>query len=206
MTKAKWLATLAIILAGILLALIWKRSEERVAEALPEPSASAEELVHVVTREKAKQPSEALNEPEAAPEPSVPDEDTILLAKIMQEEDGVYWPDAMIMCIGEVVMNRVASPEFPNSIHDVIYQTEPLQYAPITHESWEGLHPDEHYIELALRLQDGERVMDDPQVVYQALFPQGGGTVLTYTDMVLGSTTYFCLTDMPGLYGGGANG
>ncbi len=129
-------------------------------------------------------------------------EDVILLARIMQEEDGKDWPDAMIMAIGEVVLNRVASPEFPDTIREVLYQDDGgfVQYAPVQAAGWESIEPEARYIELAERLLAGERVLDDPQVVYQALFEQGRGTVLTYHDFYVGTDTFFCLTERPGLY------
>lgn len=146
-------------------------------------------------------------EPEATPPPEpvhiLPSEEAILLAKIMAAEDGVGWSDAMIMCIGEVVLNRVASPEYPNTVREVLYQVDGgfIQYAPVHDRSFEEAVADERYIALAERLLDGERVLNNPQIVFQALFEQGRGTVLTYHDIYLGSTTYFCLTDKPGLYG-----
>ena len=123
-----------------------------------------------------------------------PSEDTILLAKIMQEEDGVDWPDAMIMCIGEVVLNRVASPEYPDTVRDVLHQVDGgfIQYAPVQAAAWESIEPEQEYIDLAERLLNGERVMNDPRIVYQALFEQGSETILAYHDSALGTTTYFC--------------
>ena len=130
----------------------------------------------------------------------VPDEDTLLLAKIMQQEDGHDWPDWAVMAIGEVVLNRVASPEFPDTIREVLYQQNPTQYQPVYESSWESIVPEDRYIELAERLLDGERVLNDPEIIYQALFEQGRGTVVSYHDFYIGSTTYFCLTNSPGLY------
>lgn len=118
--------------------------------------------------------------------------DVHLLAKIMRAESGIDWPDWAIMAIGEVVLNRVNSPLFPNTIHGVIYADNPIQYAPVWEEGWRELEPDEDYIELARRLLSGERVFNDPSVIWQALFPQGEKTVMTYHDKALGSTTYFC--------------
>lgn len=115
-------------------------------------------------------------------------------------EDGHEWPDWAIMAIGEVVLNRVASVEFPDTIEAVLMQDNPTQYASVHESKWEGSAPGAHYIELAEKLLGGERVLNNPQIVYQALFEQGRGTVVTYHDFYLGSTTYFCLTDSPGLY------
>lgn len=118
--------------------------------------------------------------------------DAYLLAKIMQAEAGPFWPDWAVMCIGEVVMNRAEHDGFPNTISEVLYQKNPVQYAPVWTSSWGTMEPEEKYIDLARRLLDGERVMHNPNVVWQALFPQGERTVITYYDKVLDTTTYFC--------------
>lgn len=194
MTKAKWLGTLAIVLLAVLGALIWKRSTEPPHEAIPDPVVAEEDTLHAPTIDMVEEPAETPAEPEG------PSEDVILLAKIMQVEDGEYWPDWAIMAIGEVVLNRVESAEFPDTIEAVLMQDNPRQYAPVHESAWNRTAPEEHYIELAERLLGGERVLDNPQIVYQALFEQGRGTVVTYHDFYLGSTTYFCLTDSPGLY------
>ena len=131
---------------------------------------------------------------EDAEEPVEPSEDAILLAKIMDAEDGIDWPDPMVLAVGEVVLNRVASPDFPNTVREVLYQDDGgfIQYAPVHTDEWETAVPDEHYIELAEKLLDGYRVLKDEDVVYQALFTQGSETVFSYTDAQLGTTTYFC--------------
>jgi len=118
--------------------------------------------------------------------------DVYILAKIMQAESGIDWPDWAVMCIGEVVLNRVESEHFPDTVYGVIYQGNPVQYEPTTLESWRTLEPSEDNIDLARRLMDGERVIGDSSVVWQALFPQGTQTVVTYYDKALGTTTYFC--------------
>lgn len=205
MTKAKWLGTLSIILFAVLLALIWKTfDDEPVHEAVPSATMPPIDTIHVITLEEAEGAWSKTEAPVTTPVPDSveEDDDVILLAKIMQEEDGHEWPDAMIMCIGEVVLNRVMSPEFPDTIHDVLYQVDSgyIQYAPVHHSGWDSIEPEARYIELAERLLAGERVLNNPQIVYQALFEQGRGTVVTYHDFYLGSTTYFCLTDSPGLY------
>lgn len=128
--------------------------------------------------------------PEPTPEP-IP-EDVYLLAKIMQCEAGVDWPDWAVMLIGEVVLNRVESWRFPNSVHDVIYANNPVQYEPVYSSGWDEVEPDPEYIDLAWRLVNGERALGDPDVVFQALFPQGTKTVVTFYDRALDTRTYFC--------------
>lgn len=54
--------------------------------------------------------------------------ETALLAAILQCEAGSTY-DGMI-AVGTVIMNRVASPKFPNSIHGVIYQKG--QFSPVS--------------------------------------------------------------------------
>lgn len=133
-----------------------------------------------------------MHQQEVIDAPAYPYADVYLLAKIMQAESGIDWPDWAVMCIGEVVLNRVESPLFPNTIYDVLYQVNPVQYEPVHTSVWEMLEPEEEYIDLACRLLDGERVMKNQSVIWQALFPQGERTVITYYDKALDTTTYFC--------------
>ena len=130
-------------------------------------------------------------------------DDLLLLAKIIAWECGPAWEDWGILAIGEVVLNRVASPEFPNTIREVLYQTNPMQYEPVWADGWEGYLPNERFVRLALRLLDGERIFDDPTIIFQALFTQGGSTVLAYHDDILDNNTYFCRTNYPDLYARG---
>lgn len=196
--KTKALLALALMVVMIIAAIItlhWRihADDDLVTDEVIE--ANIERLEHM---------GEEVPEATEPPEPVhiLYSEDVTLLAKIMQAEAGHEWPDAMIMCIGEVVLNRVASPEFPDTIRGVLYQTDGgyIQYAPVHYEIWDSIEPEERYIELALRLLGGERVLYNPQIVYQALFEQGSDTVLTYKDLTLGSTTYFCRTYYPELY------
>jgi len=124
--------------------------------------------------------------------------DLLNLSRIMAAESGENWPDWAIMAIGEVVMNRVASPEFPDTITEVLYQKG--QYEPVYKNSWSQLRPDERTVRLAFDLLKGERVLNDPTIVFQALFEQGSSTATTYGDVALNNTTYFCRSNYPELY------
>jgi len=145
MTKAKWLGTLAIMLLAFLGALVWERSTEPPQEAIPAPVVAEEDTLHVVTLEAITFPQEPVTEP-VSPFSS---DDVTLLAKIMAAEDGHEWPDWAIMAIGEVVLNRVDSVEFPDTIEAVLMQDNPRQYAPVHEPGWDRMQPEEHYIELA---------------------------------------------------------
>ena len=117
------------------------------------------------------------------------DSDLWWLARGMQEEDGIDWDSKDILKIGTVIMNRVASEYFPNSVKEVLL--EEGQYAPFFGE-YELKKPDDVYIHLAQILMDGYRSWDDPAIVWQACFVQGEEVVDSVYDPYLGSTTYFC--------------
>lgn len=124
-------------------------------------------------------------------------EDLYLLAKIMYAEAGSYWlSDEWKMCVGEVVLNRVASPEFADTIPEVLAQ--PGQYYGSNSSYFNRLRPDERCARLALRLLEGERLME-PSVVFQANFRQGSGIHTSYYDNHLG-WTYFCYSSRTDLY------
>ena len=55
-------------------------------------------------------------------------------------------------------------------------------------------------IEAAFRLLSGERVLNDPTVVFQSGGKQGSGVALELEDSIYGSV-YFCYTSHPELYG-----
>src|SRR5699024_912548 len=112
-------------------------------------------------------------------------------------EAGSAWlPDEWRMAVGEVVLNRVASPEFPDTLEEVVFQ--PGQYSAADRDWFEVLIPFRPCLEAALRLLGGERVIGDASVVFQSGGLQGGVALELY-DSVYGST-YFCYTNHPELY------
>ena len=111
------------------------------------------------------------------------------LAMALQEESGINWPDWAVMMIGDVILNRVNSPRFPNTIKEVLLA--PGQYSPFLGD-FEMFMPETRYIMLAERLLEGEHSLKDREIVYQSLFEQGSVTVVSYYDEVLDTTTYFC--------------
>ena len=124
-------------------------------------------------------------------------EDLMLLSKIIYAEAGSEWlSDEWKMCVGEVVLNRVASPEFPDTIKDVLEQ--PGQYYGANSSYFNSLLPTERCVECAMRLLNGERQLE-PSVVFQANFKQGSGTHTAIFDKHLG-WTYFCYSSHPELY------
>ena len=123
-------------------------------------------------------------------------DDLYLLAKLIYAEAGSDWLSSDFrMCVGEVVLNRVASPEFPDTIYDVVYQKN--QYSSVSSPSFSSLVPSQDCVDVALRLLQGERLMA-PSVVFQSNFAQGE-IFSIHEDRRLGNT-YFCVSSNLDLY------
>ena len=123
-------------------------------------------------------------------------DDLYLLARVIYYEAGSDWLDEEFrLCTGEVVLNRVASPEFPDTIYDVVYQKG--QYPVVSSPGFSSMKPGEDCVDAALKLLQGERLMV-PSVVYQSDCIQGE-LFSMYSDMRLGNT-YFCLSANLDLY------
>ena len=123
-------------------------------------------------------------------------DDLYLLARIIDSAAGSDWlTDEFRMCVGEVVLNRVASPEFPDTIQGVVYQKG--QYSVVNTARFAAMAPRSECVDAALRLLQGERHMV-PGVVYQADYLQGE-LFSVYFDRRLGNT-YFCLSENLDLY------
>jgi len=122
-------------------------------------------------------------------EPKVYYDELLLLSKFIQSQAGSIWlTDEFLFCTGEVVMNRVASPDFPDSISEVIYQEG--QYEGVLTEEFQcHLLPSSRAAQAALRLLLGERMMSE-DVVY-ASDKETGELYALYSDARLGYT-YFC--------------
>lgn len=120
------------------------------------------------------------------------------LSKVITNEAGSFWiPMDWKMMVGEVVLNRVASVEYPNTITEVIHQRG--QYSGTNSESFESLVPFEDCVEVACRLLNGERLINDISVVFQSNHRQGSGTYLELYDSYYGYT-YLCYSNHPELY------
>ena len=121
-----------------------------------------------------------------------PEELEMLACTIYVEAGGDACSDETRMMVGNVVLNRVAHPDFPNTIEEVLLQ--PRQYNTF---SWDGIvWPDraanddeqeavQRAYDIARRLLEGERVLDS-DVIWQAEFFQGKELV-AYQDGI-----YFC--------------
>lgn len=115
------------------------------------------------------------------------DEELDVLSRIISAEAGnCSWE--MMEDVGSVVLNRVASPKFPNTIYDVVFQTDPVQYSPTINGAYWNT-PTDGAIEVAKYLLENGSCAP-PDVLYQANFPQGTGTWKTLSTSY--STMYFC--------------
>ena len=112
----------------------------------------------------------------------------ILLSKVICSEAGSSWlPIDWKMAVGEVVLNRVAHPAFPNTIYNVIFQ--PSQYASANY--YARLSPSVACVNAVVNLMNGQRIFNNTNVVFQANFRQGHGVARSFYDRYLGYT-YFC--------------
>ena len=122
-------------------------------------------------------------------------DDLYLLARVIDCEAGSDWlPDDFRLCVGEVVLNRVASKEFPDTLREVVYQRG--QYSVVNSARFANA-PRRSCVDVALRLLQGERRMV-PAVVFQSDSLQGELFTM-YSDRRLGNT-YFCLSERLELY------
>lgn len=121
-------------------------------------------------------------------------EELSLLSRLIESEAGSGWLDAeWKMAVGEVVLNRVASPEFPDTLREVIFQ--PGQY----NGAVRNILPSRASVLAAKRLLEGERVLGDAAVVFQSNGRQGSGVALVLEDAALGKT-YLCYSSHRELY------
>lgn len=125
-------------------------------------------------------------------------EDLNLLSKIIEAESGMLWlSDYIRMCVGEVVLNRVSSVEFPDTIAEVVYQEG--QYHHAEYGLLKDVIPTEKCVRVALRLLNGEKVINNVTVVFQSNYILGSGVYEIITDEFLGNT-YLCYSNNIELY------
>ena len=120
-----------------------------------------------------------------------------LLSRAIHCKYGQYrYSDELRMCGGEIILNRMASPEYPDSMEAVIFQ--PGQEQGIDPETFEQcLCPSRSCVAVACRLLSGERMME-PDVVLETHSP-GKNVYAMFCDNLLGNT-YFFKSEHPELY------
>ena len=113
-----------------------------------------------------------LNEPEREESIAYTEDDLYWLAKIIYAEAG-YDTDAGQQAVANVVLNRVISPDFPDTIYDVIWQKtgSVWQFSPCG-DGRINLEPDERAYENARLVLEGLRVL--PEDVLYFYMPTEG--------------------------------
>lgn len=125
---------------------------------------------------------------------SYSENDLMLLAKVINAEAGSV-SDKHQQLVGCVVMNRVNSANFPNSIHDVVYQ-KPTQYACAWDNSFKKKVSDRALKNAKLVLEG--KIKSPYNLVWQAEFKQGNKVYKKFRTKVgknKYSTTYFCTSN-----------
>lgn len=113
------------------------------------------------------------------------DEDLRALAQCITIEAGGQTYEWQ-MCVASVIINRVADPDYPDSIQGVIFQ--PGQYEGAGSDSWWSKEMDPVSMQVANDILSKGKPTDIPDnVVYQAGFEQGSGVW-----KVFGDGEYFC--------------
>ena len=114
--------------------------------------------------------------------------DLYVLSHIISAEAG-NCSEEMMIAVGSVVLNRVADDRFPDTIEEVVFQKNPLQYSPTENGTYWN-EPTEGAVEVAkLLLEEGSQLPEN--VVWQAEFRQG---TETYREIPIpwGGYMYFC--------------
>lgn len=115
------------------------------------------------------------------------DDDLYVLSHIINAEAGDdNCSHEHRIAVGSVVLNRVASDIYPDTIRDVVFQSG--QYSPTWNGSFDK-EPSEDSVEVAeFLLTEGSQLPEN--CLFQAEFPQGAGTYETFVTIY--GTTYIC--------------
>lgn len=120
--------------------------------------------------------------------PSYSEDDLYYLAAAITKEAGSNWiTDEHQLMVGNVILNRVASKYYPNTIYGVLTQKGQYPWA----SKGINVSPTERAYANAKRLLQGERVLPE-NVLYQSTVTQGSGVYTSIYDATLRTTTYFC--------------
>ncbi len=112
-----------------------------------------------------------------------------LLSRYIEYRYGSYrCSDDLRFCAGELVLNRVASPEYPDTLEAVIFQ--PGELGEIDTATFAVcLNPTRPCVNVALRLLMGERQMENSVVIESAR--PANDIYAMFCDRLLGNTYYY---------------
>ena len=133
-------------------------------------------------------------------EPRVDFDELMLLSRLIEAEVGeTRFSDQVRLWVGEIALNRVASPEFPDTLEEVVFQ--PGQFRSASQPEFrDGLLPRRASVRAALCLLLGQRQLA-PQVLYQANY-RLGPVYTQFYDSSENQVLYFCESVNRSLYEG----
>lgn len=175
----------ALLLSGSLLTqrLREQREEEEEARRKEEQrrrekqeQARQEQAEKKAQEEAAKKAAEEEKERRAASQVSYSDEDYQVLLKIVQAEAGICDEKGKIL-VANVILNRVRSDEFPDSIREVVYQ--PSQFQPVSTGRINSVHVTEETVRCVDRALSGE---DYSQGALYFMNRRGSGSSASWFD------------------------
>lgn len=120
--------------------------------------------------------------------PGYTEEELYWLAMAITREAGSDWlTDEHQLLVGNVVLNRVASARYPDTIYDVLHQKGQYPWA------YKGNYtqPTARAYANAERLLEGERVCPE-NVLFSSQAKHGWGVYKAIKDSMRGTTIYFC--------------
>ena len=182
------MTVMVLVLVGFLCGCAWFRE--------PEPDYRAMMIEAAVRsdsssgRAAAEARDRSLDE-SGAEEARIDFDELLLLARYLTLRAGEErLTDELRLCAGEGLLNRVASPEFPDTLEGVLAAEDAFPD--------ELPKPDRRSVEIAWELLAGRRLLDR-RVLYQSEGRPRGEVYATFCDRYY-RTTYFCLTEHPELY------
>ena len=156
----KIIASISVIVLTLLPSIITEKSDT------PPPMATKEQNdVQAVSDAYIEEPKEEIT---AFP---LTQENIEIMAHVMNGEAGNVKNDEWVLYYGSVVLNRVKSTQFPNTIKEVVFQRNPLQYACTTDGNYDRTPPERMYRLAEQLLRYGSIIPEN--VVFQAAFMQG---------------------------------
>lgn len=116
-------------------------------------------------------------------------EDIELLIKLVHSESGSSWlTDEHQQLTAAVVLNRVLSKNYPNSIPEVIFQKG--QYSCVNGNQW-NVKPEQRTIDNVYKVLN-EEIIYPQDIIYQSEFKQGNKVYESFYNSYSLTTTYFC--------------
>lgn len=138
-------------LAGALLEANVREKQEKQAAAQTQIETLKKQILKEKQEEEAKKKAE--EERRAARRIRVTDEDYQILLRIVQAEAGICDERGKIL-VADVIINRVISGEFPDSVKAVVY--EPSQFQPVSNGAINSVKVTAQTIDCVDRALDGE--------------------------------------------------